>query len=525
MIRTPIVRQSTSLTQPEADAVRDAPTVEPLASRSRFDRIVDQSERRPGVWLAGFAFLLAIQISPWWYPSGDSCIYMSLARNIAEGDGFEFLGVRGVGLPPGYSLMIAPAYLTGARPILALSILSWCFAVVAMLGVFVWARRLSPRWAVLITSVTMLNAGLWFQYRRTLKEVAFLAVLIWSVNACRWLQNAKRKRELIVRGTVAALLTGSLVLVRFSGVVVVAAFAAVMLLEARRNRGASWRRAAGVATVVGVGAVALLVGLLMNGSSQYLQGFYAPEHFGKGASRNFILRFVEGLRMRISDTGRLLAPGMFKTYPDAGEWLDVNMFIYITIAAVTVFGWWRFCRRQQLDVLLLTLPLFVVLYAAWPFDQGGRFMVPMLPALAACFWCGLMEVVRRPGPIAVWLPAAHLAAAIGYWAAVDMPRAIALDPRWGEVESICQRIDNDERFVAAVGVSNFDVQLAVITLDRQVALFEADGIRPKTKWLIEPVDENVQPEFSPVHSTPHLRLSRRTEGSTNVARRRTSSLQ
>ncbi len=43
-------------------------------------------------WMAMLALLLAIQISPWWYPTPDATAYLSIARGIAVSHRLSNLG-------------------------------------------------------------------------------------------------------------------------------------------------------------------------------------------------------------------------------------------------------------------------------------------------------------------------------------------------------------------------------------------------------------------------------------------------
>ncbi len=50
-----------------------------------------------------------------------------------------------------------------------------------MAGVYRWIRPLAPAAAVLLTGLVMVNVALWIYYRRTLSEMAFMTVMIWTV--------------------------------------------------------------------------------------------------------------------------------------------------------------------------------------------------------------------------------------------------------------------------------------------------------------------------------------------------------
>ena len=100
-----------------------------------------RAEQRPARWLTLFAVVLGLQIGPLWYASPDGAAYVSIARSIAAGGPVARLGNPQLGFPLGYPLLISPAFLTGPRPFLLLSIVHWVLAVIFMLGVHRWLRR------------------------------------------------------------------------------------------------------------------------------------------------------------------------------------------------------------------------------------------------------------------------------------------------------------------------------------------------------------------------------------------------
>ena len=86
---------------------------------------VERARRRGGermpLWLLALVGLFALQVSPLWYTTPDSVRYLSIARHIAAGSGIADLDNAAPCFPPGYPLLIAPAFLASARPFLAIA--------------------------------------------------------------------------------------------------------------------------------------------------------------------------------------------------------------------------------------------------------------------------------------------------------------------------------------------------------------------------------------------------------------------
>lgn len=482
---------------------------------NRLGALADAMNRRPRLWLTVFALLLAAQISPWWYPSNDGCTYLAMARRIATGDLLEQYRQQGVGLPPGYPLLVGPTFLLSDHPFLALSIVHWLLGAALLVGVYRWARRQCPEAAVLTAGLVLFNAALLYNYRRTLKEIAFLTALVWAAEALEALARSTRWRELMWRLVPAVLLLVLVILIRYSGIVLFAGFVAAVLLRLWHH---STRRAQAVtaASILGTAAVLALGLLIYFGGYIYLQGF-------AGTLGELPARLAEGLQVRISDIGRVSVAGMFKSYNDDGDWLNINMAVFLPVSLLVAAGWWRIGGRRH-DVLSLTLPFYFALYVVWPFGQAARFMVPMLPVLVVCIWHGMQACGRwRPAFFLISL-AAHFGTSAGYWLAVDAPRAMACDRYWPAVRELCDEIRRNPQPVVVGDVTDrWDVANEVrnmleFTLDRGIAhrWTDADPL-PTVQWIIQRDTKPVPPGFTVQQVAQHLALLHRTPPETAAA--------
>ncbi len=65
--------------------------------------------RSPLLWLLVFTTIIYQLIAvPYWKLSADSAIYISLARALANGEGYTYMGYPHIKYPPGFSLMLMP---------------------------------------------------------------------------------------------------------------------------------------------------------------------------------------------------------------------------------------------------------------------------------------------------------------------------------------------------------------------------------------------------------------------------------
>jgi hypothetical protein len=439
------------------------------------------------VLLTGMALLLAVQtISPLWYPGYDAVRYLSIARSAASGN-LTNLGSPHLVYGIGYPLLLSPVFWCGPFPFLILSLVHAAFAVLYVAGTYFWARRHIPKAAVLIALLAVANSLVLVTFRRALSEAAFVAVMIWAVNVLSALSGRPSAGRLIL----AAALLSLLAVIRQVGILFVVGFAIHLAVRAWR-RELSWTRALLLSAAVGVPATATLTALLAyDGAMAARQG--DPSHLevmtrsavGRAEHAKWTLaeQCLEGLRLRISEVGRLTVPGMANAYSDSGSWLNVNFVVYLPLAGLLALGWRRFVRR--LDVFALTLPFYFALYVCWPFDQSARFFVPLVPLLWVCFWYALPALGRRRIALLGVLLVLHTGTALGYWFVVDRPRAVAANRLWPDAIRLAEQMRTD-RGPAAVGPGLDKTPfLMEYLLDRPVKNCEtSQDIRADVRWFV-----------------------------------------
>jgi hypothetical protein len=474
-------------------------------------RTVTFLRQRPAwLWFAGWGVLLAVQIiSPLWYPGYDAVRYLSIARSAMGGHAAN-LGSPHLVYGVGYPLLISPVFLSGPFPFLWLSLLHAALAAVYAAGTYLWVRRQVAEAAVFIALLAVANSLVLVTFRRALSETAFLAVMIWTVNALSALSHRRAGWRL---APVAALLLSLLALIRQAGILFLAGFVVLLTIRAWR-RELSWGRALLLSAGVGVPATAALTAMLAyDQATAARQG--DPSHLeiltrsaaGRAEHPDWSLpaQVLEGLRLRLSEVGRLTVPGMANAYSDAGNWLNLNFCVYLPLTGLLALGWWRFARR--LDVFALTLPFYAALYVCWPFDQSARFFVPLLPLLWVCFWHALPALGRRRVALLGVLLVLHTAVALGYWLAVDRPRALAAHRLWPAVARLADVIRTDPGPVAVgsgLGKTQF---LLEYLLDRPV--ISEGQEQAKVRWLVTGKDIPIESGFTPRAAVGPYRLWQR----------------
>ncbi len=407
-------------------------------------------------WFAAIAVVLGMQTQCLWRPTPDAAAYLSIGRSIAHGN-LTCHGNPHLYYWPGYPLAISPAFLLSERPFLAISILHWCFAMAIMAGVWVWMGHLrcgplcvqsanpvadgtaAPpgpdaawlRWRAMAVALMLVNTGFWDSYRHTLGETLFMVLMVWAPLVALSAVRASGRAGAIFLTVLAAVLSTWLCAVRSVGVFVVMGIA-ISLAAAAWRKNVSKIRASLVAGLISVLAIAVTSAIILHEQAMriaYDNGgiTYMEQLRGNG---NLASQLLEGLRLRISEVGRLLVPGMVDAYAKSGKWINFTVIFYCGIFTAVLAGWWRLARRNA-DALLWAFPPYLVLYIVWPYDQSVRFMTPMLPvlwvsALAAMDWAfifrgriflGDLPDKRRQAMMLVLcvLLIGHMAMGVVYW--------------------------------------------------------------------------------------------------------------
>jgi hypothetical protein len=438
-----------------------------------------------GWWLATYAFLLLIQISSWWYPTPDSVSYLSIARSLANGRGLTNLGYRHIAYPPGYPLLMSLAFIQKSPPFLTISIMNWIMAVLFMFGLYRWTCRLASEAAPLLTGLTMVNVTFWIYYRRTLTELAFMTVMIWTVDALdRALEEHSASRRALFT-SIGCLLAIYLSMIREVGVLVVAAFAAALCMCVYQRRLKPREAFAMIVGVTAPAAAAVIAFIIYDLSTYQGPSSFVATHLSGFLNPRMPLKELvpEGVRLQISAIGRILIPGMFKAY--AHSWLSVDTAIYLSATVVIAIGWVRLLRKH-IEVLAYTLPLYLGLYSVWGFDADTRYVLPMLPILVVALWYWLEPFRGVRLTILTVLLVANLGVAIGFWRAIEEPRSRECNEQWPEVTKMARAIESDPGPVAAANKVPECVRLMLsFTLDRPVADLSIDGSAVETsKWLL-----------------------------------------
>jgi hypothetical protein len=477
-------------------------------------RLLSPGRARTRACFALIAALFAMQFQWWWTPGQDASSYLSIAKHLSEGRLQRFDDPH-LKYAPGYPLLIAPAFWFSDEPFATISLIHFGLALALAAGVHQWFRRWAPGAADLLTLFMMVNVSVWHLYRLTLSELAFMAELTWGAYALVRLMESAETRARLRWGALAVGLITLSAWTRQVGVFLLVGFGIACLTRAIRREWA-WRRA--ITTIAGVGApVTLLVLALIvwDHSVAATRGAHAKSYteYLDDETLTFGQQVAEGVRLRIAECGRLLIPGMYKSYAEFGEWLNVNSLVYLALFALLTIAFIQEWRRTN-DPFVLTLPCYVAFFLFWPFNQGTRYLLPMLPVLTLCLWALLERTRTWRAPLFSLLIVIHLCVSIGYW--VKARDGARLHPLWNELATLAPAIEPELDRTNVIGVPDPVFLMSVVEYQHRFDAHQPrEEITPETRWVITAKDAVIPAGFAAHTRTPRLQLLHRITESPN----------
>jgi len=464
-------------------------------------------------WLLVPVILLLVQISAIPYMDLDSVSYLSMARSLAEYGVMQKLGSPHLVYAVGYPTVLSGALLFGGDPFLTSSILNAVLGLIFLLGVWKWCNEVAPGQAVWISCLSVGNVIVLQVFRRPLSEPLFMALLLWSTLFLNQVVRQLPGRVDWVSIGMASILLCMLVATRQVGVFLVAGYGTWLGWLALQGT-IKWRHAVSAAILPGLAAGLTLLAMIYQ---EHQTKVHAPaeSHWDMLLRKSdfsadykadgLVSNVVEGFRTRVYEIGRLLIPGMFGCYAKAGEWLNVNTLIYVPVAAICFFGWWRLVRRHA-DSLSLMVPFYFALYVLWPCDQGGRFFTPLLPVLFLSWWKGL---VLFPRLRARWMIGtiiiAHAAVALGLWVTADLRHYHEFQTQSDEVKGFAEMLKGKNGQIGIDDYVSWPAMYLAHHLDRPVLNYDAET---PSHYLIWPVNLELPMGYVELSSGTHYRLAR-----------------
>ena len=316
--------------------------------------------------------------------SGDPAAYVELAHSLASGAGYSFDGVPHTYYPPGLPLALTPVVTVAGMNVAAAQVYVAVWAAVALLIVFAYLERRGDSPATGITLFLVLSSGFYAVATTSVRSEPLYLVAVF-------LLLLGLERRPVGSGATGVWLVSLAVVgaavpaIRTVGVAMLAALGASVLQSAvrARRRQLPWHTAVGGLVAAMLGGLAFVVlwqtWILHHGmAGSYAAGLalkdpHVPDE-GPATLADIVSRVVTNAATQSAHLGELAS-----NVP----WLQTmwSSPVVLLLCPIILMGWAQEFRRA-LPVAAWYVLFYVGIILVWPYNEGTRFLVPILPLLA-----------------------------------------------------------------------------------------------------------------------------------------------
>ncbi|MCP4378681.1 MAG: glycosyltransferase family 39 protein [bacterium] len=355
------------------------PFCDDSAATSWVDRPGAFYRRRVLIWsLIVIIYLLGV--SPMWWPTSDSALYMSLSHSLAEGRGFVYNGQRHTLVTPGLPLVLAglerafgPGYFAGNM-----------FVALCGLGaaamVFLTIRRLSDDSIAITTAiVTALSYPFFSNSHRILTQIPF-ALVFW----CMFYASLRRRTGSAWWLAVVGVLSLLGIVIRAPGLLLVGPMGVGLFFNGDRTGRAGPLRWCSVAMLGPMFLIATVMFGVSWAASGSLPGYldYAFSVLGGGIGQ------------RLADIGQAaaLVPDVLTRLLTGHRGLMPLGLLAGGVIIVGMTHLWSSSQRYIVIFVALALAAYLMMGRD---IMGTRYFLTLMPIYIYAFLQGLCICVRR----------------------------------------------------------------------------------------------------------------------------------
>ena len=352
------------------------------------------------------ALIYLVGVTGKWWPSPDSAMYLTLARSLAGGQGYQFNGETSNIVTPGLPIMLAALRLMFGGGYWAPNLfMAVCGMAAVALAYRAMSRLTSPRMALAAALCCAFSYTYYIGCHRILTDAPF-ALLFWAA-VCASLRARGGSPWWLLAA--AALAVGALT-VRIPGVMTVGPMAIGLLLD--RTERISRKRL----IILGCGLLAVAAGSV---GLFYLLGMHVSE------TTPLYARSLQDLA--VLDMLRQLGQGL-AAFPYAmAEMLTGQkgfiVFGLLATACLVIGGAFSWTRGRRMPIACVVLNVAGLAVVGGANAVRSRYLLPVLPFIAyltieglmAVTWVVAWRVKRRPRRLAPLITAtAFVVFAVGF---------------------------------------------------------------------------------------------------------------
>lgn len=326
--------------------------------------------------------------------NGDNFGYMNYAKAIMDGKGYvtpyspDFPATNW--FPPGYSFMLAVLMFVFGPNIVLLNIVNGLLYLGAILLLFALMRRLTGNrpLAFAVAALLFLNSGLMRYATILMSEIPYLFLSMVAIYCLLKMPDEAKllKSKLfwgIVLGSVGAFYFRSVALGLVGGIVL------FMLFQKK------WKRAGAYVLSFSVLYLPWMIRDHMHGlKSRYLDTMTVANAWRPEEGHiNTLSGFLDKMAVNFNDTVIKGFTEVLFPFVKVEETTPSTMWVIgLLVLAVTFFGAWKTGKFRVFfgGYLLANIGVFLL----WHSGNGSRYVWPLAPFIALCFFLGLYELVR-----------------------------------------------------------------------------------------------------------------------------------
>ncbi|MCA9246319.1 MAG: hypothetical protein KDA42_04360, partial [Planctomycetales bacterium] len=384
--------------------------------------------------LVGIIYLASL--TPHWFDTSDSALYLMLAENLEAGKGYTLWGYPHVHVPPGFPVLLAALDVVGLGSHGGLNVAMLAMGLITIYVAYLAIRDLRGDEQAFLAVVTVLafSSAMHRASVRVLSDMPFM-LLVWIGLLC-FGRGIKRGGYWFECGTIALLAS---LWMRVVGLPLAAAAAVTLALIGLKNKQHRLTMNAAV-LFVGTAATGFFFYLYQR---HYTAAFDLPSYgsmvnkVGERSRFDILIRPFEQFLQTGSHFSELLTG-----QPNAS--LGMAMGILWIPVALGIWNGWR--RREYLPLAVLVgyLGPLLVVRALLP-----RYLIPVAPILILFFLDGLRQIIAATPGVRRFAPRVLVTFCL-IMLSMNVPKCIGLIYRlqWSQAENL-RGMPGEVREVAA----------------------------------------------------------------------------
>lgn len=358
------------------------------------------------VFAVYFIWMFSYTVDPKLDLNGDNAIYIALARNMADGQGYGSVAADGTfqpanHFPPGYSAILSVAISCGINSLMGFKVLNAIFLFLSLAAlVYMLTRIIRQSYLVFaiaflipLCPVLMHFAGIVMSEMSYMfcTIVALVALFQYALPGRRPSRNSRFAFLASPWFYIAVVAAVASYHIRTVGASVM--FAVLVFFLFRKE----W-----LASLFSVGFMGLLmVPWMLRNASYGIKGRYLdtvmvvnpwrPEEGNISSFAEFFSKMIKNLdETVIKGFKEMLFPSIPVNYQQPSSFLAVVGGILLV--AVIIWGAWQLASMRWAVIAFLVANMG--LFALWHGGNGSRYVTPIVPVLFFCFYIGLYALVQ-----------------------------------------------------------------------------------------------------------------------------------